>query len=116
MRVLVCGGRDFDDKTAVSTALDDLRMQAGLDALIVIQGGATGTDKLARDWCSANHVEYINVPADWKKHGKAAGPIRNQKMLDEQWPDLVLAFPGGNGTADMMRRAESAGVPVHQVL
>jgi hypothetical protein len=53
--------------------------------------------------------------AQWKKHGRAAGPIRNQRMLDEGKPDLVVAFPGGRGTADMIRRAERAGVPVQQV-
>jgi hypothetical protein len=50
--------------------------------------------------------------AQWKKHGRAAGPIRNQRMLDKGKPDLVVAFPGGRGTADMIRRAERAGVPV----
>ena len=51
----------------------------------------------------------MEMPADWTKHGKAAGPIRNQKMLDE-CPDLVVAFPGGKGTADMVRRAMKAGI------
>lgn len=52
--------------------------------------------------------------ADWDKHGKAAGPIRNQQMLDEGKPDLVLAFAGGKGTDDMCRRARAAGVEVRR--
>jgi hypothetical protein len=116
MRVLVCGGRDFDDQIAVWTALDELRQRAPHDALTIIQGGASGADKMARDWCAARKVPCINVPADWKKHGRAAGPIRNQKMLDEHVPDLVLAFPGGRGTADMVFRAQNACIPVEQSL
>lgn len=52
-------------------------------------------------------------PADWGRYGKAAGPIRNQEML-ESGIDLVIALPGGRGTADMVRRAEGAGVPVRR--
>jgi predicted polyphosphate/ATP-dependent NAD kinase len=110
-RVLVCGGRDYADRKAVFKALDAIRAAKG--SLTVIQGGAAGADALAREWCMAQpSVHLINEPADWKAHGRAAGPIRNQRMLDEHKPDLVLAFPGGKGTADMVRRARSAGVPV----
>jgi hypothetical protein len=54
-------------------------------------------------------------PADWFSHGKAAGPIRNQEMLAMEAPALVVAFPGGRGTADMVRRARKAGVDVLEV-
>jgi hypothetical protein len=54
-------------------------------------------------------------PADWKKHGRSAGPIRNQHMLDVGKPNLVIAFPGGRGTADMMKRAEKAGIEVRRI-
>jgi UDP-N-acetylmuramoylalanine-D-glutamate ligase len=54
-------------------------------------------------------------PADWKLHGKSAGHIRNQQMLDESKPDIVIAFPGGRGTANMIKRAKKAGVEVFQV-
>lgn len=114
MRVLVTGGRDYDDLASVCGALDELRAQHG--RLTVIQGGASGADFIARYWCGRqSSVHMINEPADWKKHGKAAGPLRNQRMLDEHKPDLVLAFEGGRGTADMVHRAEAAGVPVKHV-
>lgn len=114
MRVLVTGGRDYDDLASVCRALDELRDAHG--RLTVIQGGATGADYIARYWCEKqNSVHMINEPADWKRHGRAAGPMRNQRMLDEHKPDLVLAFDGGPGTADMVRRAEAAGVPVRRV-
>ena len=115
MRVLVCGGRDYNGVLAVAGALDDLLSEHG--ELVVIQGGAAGADAFAKNWVGVarshgHRVKGIEVRADWNKHGRAAGPIRNQRMLDEHKPDLVLAFPGGRGTADMVRRAEAAGVPV----
>jgi hypothetical protein len=67
---------------------------------------------LAADWAEKEGVCCETYPADWYTHGKAAGPIRNQKMLDDAFPDVVLAFPGGRGTADMVRRAEKVGVTV----
>lgn len=113
-RVLVCGGRDFGDYGIVARTLDELKRTRG--ALHVIQGGAHGADALARDWCHRQPYTHLtNVPADWRSYGKAAGAIRNQRMLDEYDPELVVAFPGGRGTADMVRRAEKAGVPVMKV-
>src|SRR5688572_7418190 len=106
MRVLVCGGRDYDNALRVFFQLDSLRRQH--DFLIVIQGGANGADKLAREWCMRRQVSFVTVEAEWETHGKAAGPMRNQKMLDLYEPEIVLAFPGGRGTADMVRRAEAA--------
>jgi len=112
-RVLVCGGRDFDDERAVFGALDVL-VVPGRDT--VIQGGAPGADRLARYWCQLNRCRYENYPADWKAHGRGAGPIRNQQMIDEGKPTKVICFPGGRGTADMERRAVAAGIPIHRYL
>jgi hypothetical protein len=110
MRVLVCGGRNYHEGVSLFTALDAIRIDH--DTLIIIQGGASGADQLAREWCVARCVPYINYPADWRTHGKKAGPIRNQQMLDDGKPDLVMAFPGGRGTADMVRRATDANIKV----
>lgn len=114
MRVLVTGGRDYADASTLWGALDVLRRESPHDALIIIQGGAHGADQMAREWCLSRLVPYDNFRADWIAHGSSAGPLRNQRMLDEGKPDLVVAFPGGRGTADMVRRAEAAGVPVKQ--
>lgn len=72
---------------------------------------------MASEWAAKRHGEVIErpFPADWVTLGKAAGPIRNQQMLDEAKPDWVVAFPGGNGTADMVRRARKAGVKIVEV-
>lgn len=111
-RVLVCGGRAFDRVALVTDTLRPL-LQANPD-MVIIQGGATGADELARSWASVYGVTTITYPAKWREHGKAAGPIRNQLMIDDGNPDLVIAFPGGRGTADMVRRARKAGIPVHE--
>lgn len=115
MRVLVCGGRDYCESSTVWGELDAIRRSVPLDALTVIQGGARGADQIAREWCRSRDVPFDNFAADWNAHGKAAGPIRNQRMIDDGRPDLVLAFPGGRGTADMVRRARAAGVRVREI-
>jgi len=111
VRVLVCGGRDYHDIRSVFTSLDGLVPQP----TFVMHGGANGADACAGEWSHRRRVECRVYQADWNKHGRAAGPIRNQKMLDHGKPDLVVAFPGGIGTADMVRRAKAAGVRVLEV-
>lgn len=83
--------------------------------IIIISGGATGADTAALDWAVCNYTQLIEYPADWKKHGRAAGFIRNQQMINEGKPDICIAFPGGNGTADMINRCNKAGIPVKEV-
>lgn len=110
MRLLVCGGRDYRDVGAVYSSLD--RAHAKRPITLVIHGGATGADTLAGAWARQNELPYLAVPAEWTKHGKRAGPIRNAAMLEQWQPDGVVAFPGGSGTADMIARARDAGVTV----
>lgn len=110
MRVIVCGGRDFRDRKAVFDALDRLHAKRGIGFLI--QGCADGADYLAWQWGEARGVPVGSYPAEWDRYGKRAGAIRNQQMIDEGKPDGVVAFPGGRGTADMVRRAEAAGLKV----
>jgi len=110
MRVLVCGGRNFNNHRAVYEALDQLNPKP----TVIIHGDCSGADRLADNWADARGVTTSVYPADWAKHGKVAGLVRNEQMLMEP-PDLVLAFPGGNGTADMVARAKDANVPVIEV-
>lgn len=106
MRVLVCGGRNYDNYDIVSETLSKFTVDA------VITGGCSGADALAERWARENNVAVLLFPAQWDEHGRAAGPIRNQQMLDEGKPDLVLAFRGGKGTADMVRRAAKANIRI----
>lgn len=112
MRVLVCGGRDYRSPAHVFVALDKIHAKTPITELM--QGGATGADKFAKEWAATKpEIKRYACQADWGKHGRAAGPIRNARMLEWK-PDLVVAFTGGDGTADMVRKAEAAGVPVRR--
>jgi hypothetical protein len=113
MRVLVCGSRDYNTDAGwnhVMEVLSSIHADTPIDA--VIEGGAKGADFLGGLWAQMHKVKRITVPADWATHGKAAGPIRNRRMLTDFKPDLVVAFPGGKGTEDMVRQAEAAGIKV----
>lgn len=130
-RFLICGGRHYEDWPHVREVLSDLcdkhsalnipNPKLGFenwlptDITIITGGCPTGVDALAAAFAMANWTQYKEFPADWKKHGLAGGPIRNQQMLDEGKPDLVVAFPGGKGTQDMICRARAAGIPVMEV-
>lgn len=114
MRVLVCGGRNYHDVITVEETLDDIDRKRGpID--VVIHGNAPGADHWGRVWAVESSRLEAPFRADWHTHGKAAGPLRNQRMIDEGKPDLVVAFPGGRGTADMVRRAKAAGIEVIEV-
>lgn len=113
MRAIVCGGRDFGDWFLLKNTLDGIHAETPLDR--VATGAAPGADTLADTWARSRGIRVERYYALWRTHGNAAGPIRNQKMLDDERPDIVIAFPGGRGTADMVRRAEGAGVPVRHV-
>lgn len=115
MSVLVCGGRSYNDYRKVCEVLNDVWQQSG-EALTIIEGGANGADHLASLWSLANqHVKLVTYKANWTEHGKSAGVVRNNKMLKEGKPDLVVAFPGGRGTAHMVSIAEKAGVKVMRI-
>ncbi len=109
MKVLVCGGRDYSDADKVYTYL------SGLPTIdLLIHGAARGADLIAEDWAKTNQVNYVGIPAKWKRYKNSAGPIRNKEMLNFK-PDLVIAFPGGKGTADMVSKADNAGISVVEV-
>ncbi len=112
LRILICGGRKFHDYNRIKQALADLGGREKIET--IIHGGANGADILGGNAAWELGIPSQSVPADWNKYGRAAGPIRNQKMLDECAPNLVLAFPDpkSRGTWDMVRRAKKAGVKV----
>jgi len=113
MRGIVTGGRDYADAAAVQRELDHLALAEGLTE--IAHGGARGADQLAGDWACANRLPCFVYPAEWKRLGRGAGPKRNAEMLRHFAPDVVIAFPGGRGTADMVARARKAGVRVIEV-
>lgn len=136
MIILVCGGRKFNDyvflASAMNRILDDRKVGVAHDSWpTIIHGGAGGADRLADRWACNHYYPIKEFAADWadtshpgavirtSKNGVpydvTAGFRRNQQMLDEGRPDLVVAFPGGSGTADMVRRARAANVEVKEI-
>jgi hypothetical protein len=112
-RYLICGGRTFIDAAMMDSCLSNLIL-APRNA-VIIHGDAPGADKLAGQWGFAHGAIVEAYPADWAVHGKAAGAIRNRRMLDLGKPDVVIAFPGGPGTANMVRQAREKDVVVIEV-
>ena len=117
-RVLVCGGRDYDNREKLFGALDrslEAATMAGR-TFVLIHGGARGADSLSHEWATARQVSDVRVyEADWNRHKKAAGPIRNKLMLTKENPHVIIACKGGNGTAHMMKIGRQAGVPVMEI-
>lgn len=102
---LICGGRNFTDQAMFDDAMARLTGMWGCPSKIV-HGAAQGADSMADTWGKRMHIAVVAVPAEWSTHGKAAGPIRNEEMLYLHKPKRVIAFPGGVGTADMVKRAK----------
>ena len=128
MRILVCGGRGFglvlpadrlsENRVAQAKIERDLfeATMAGFDNVTcIIHGKATGADALADQWAKKRSIAIESYPADWVTYGKAAGPLRNKQMLTQGKPDLVLAFPGGAGTANMINLARANFIEVQVV-
>jgi hypothetical protein len=106
--VLVTGGRGYTLYGEFKHIMDIVHDANSFG--IVIHGDAKGADTLASRWCKATGLQEIKVPANWKGHGLSAGPRRNQFMIDLLRPDVVVAFPGGRGTINMMKKASDAGI------
>ena len=110
LRVLVTGGRTFYSKIRVFEVLDEIHVSRPID--VIIHGGAAGADQLGSLWAKKRGIHPIEYTALWGFLGDAAGAERNGFMLKDSRADLVVAFPGARGTADMILQAREAGVPV----
>lgn len=112
-KVLVCGGRNFHNYDLVEEVLGSIHIEE--EITLIISGHARGADSLGERWAFEHSIFCEFFPAKWDLYGKGAGHIRNRKMLEEGKPDLVVAFPGGNGTKNMMDISRKAGVEVIDV-
>lgn len=120
MRVIVSGSRDWTDSARIWAALDNVLNESDPSPLVVVHGNAPGADSIANQWATYHHNNGYNVepeahPAQWTKHGRRAGPLRNQEMVDAG-ADLVLAFIKDNspGASHLVREARTAGIPVEE--
>ena len=108
-KLIITGGRDYNDYAMVVDVLNHLNPS------VVIQGGATGADALAREWALDNGKEVITYNADWDIHGKSAGPIRNKQMCSEHKDAILIAFQGGKGTENCVNEAVKLNMIVLRV-
>lgn len=107
MKVVVCGGRDYDSPAHVWHDLNILHEQYKFTDLM--QGGARGVDKFAKEWAATKpEIKRHVCRAQWDRYGNAAGPMRNARMMEWE-PDFVIAFPGGKGTANLVKQAHDSG-------
>lgn len=113
MRILVTGGRHYNNPAEVARAMGAVIGDAPKHDVIVIHGKALGADTLAGEWARTNGYHVAEVPALWKLWPMTAGPKRNSAMLLLE-PDVLVAFPGGRGTADMVMQARKHNVLVYQ--
>ena len=111
LRVLVTGGRDFTDAVVIKEALMDIEQRPDL----IIHGDAAGADRVAGQVAAMLGLDVWKFPANWARYGKSAGPRRNYQMIQEGRPTLVLAFPGGAGTANMIKQASKAGLTIRRI-
>lgn len=113
MRVLICGDRNFRDAKRIFHYLSTVPKDT-----VIIEGEARGADTIVWVCCEILGLKYMSFPADWAAYHKAAGVIRNQQMLEEGKPDLVLFYHDNldesRGTIDMITRADKSGVAVDE--
>jgi hypothetical protein len=112
MKILVCGGRSYSDVATIYATLHDLNYQNRITQ--IIHGASAGADKWADSWAESLGIDRKACPAKWNLYGRKAGPIRNREML-LYGPDLVVAFPGGRGTTDMVKAATESGIKVLRI-
>lgn len=115
MRLLVCGSRSYSDYRTVDEILDGIHKAHNVSVLI--EGGALGADRFARMWARTRNIDVNTFEADWAHHGRSAGMQRNERMLREGKPELVVAFVDkplhqSKGTANMVNLARRDSVPV----
>lgn len=112
IRVLVCGGRNYSNQERLERVLNKVLRDNG--KFQVVHGGASGADAMADAWAMLNDCHTDVFPAHWETQGKAAGPKRNERMARTK-PKLCVAFPGGAGTEDMIRRCHNYRIPVIRI-
>jgi hypothetical protein len=112
MNIIVCGGRDYNDYQQLSNVLNEV-IRTIDDKVNIISGMARGADSLAVQYAKEHNIDCIGFPAQWDKYGLSAGYRRNEQMLIEGKPNLVIAFPGGKGTQHMIQITKSHNIPIY---
>lgn len=103
MRTIIAGSRTIEQYDLVKTAIESCNWH--LEITEVVSGCAEGADLFGEQWAKRKMIPIKRFPADWRKHGKRAGPIRNEEMAN--YADALIAVWDGvsRGTQDMIERA-----------
>ena len=113
-RIIVAGGRDFDNYILLSETLDSVLERYTVSEAVIVSGCCQGADTLGERYAKEHGIPVVRFPADWQAYGKAAGPIRNRKMAEyaSEGEGVLVAFwdGGSRGTASMIRLAEKFGL------
>jgi hypothetical protein len=109
MKTIIAGSRSITDLIHVLDAVANCPWTITED----VSGCALGVDTLGEQYAQLHGLPITKFPADWHKHGRIAGPLRNQQMLD--YSDALIAIWDGKskGTLDMIRRSRKRGIPIH---
>lgn len=116
MKVVITGSRHGFPRNKIKARLSQLPKDA-----VIIEGGADGVDKIARSVAEELGLDLIEIPANWKRYGNSAGPIRNRRMIDLLSPEdgLVIAFheniAQSRGTADCLKEANRRAIPTEHI-
>jgi hypothetical protein len=109
MKVIIAGGRDLTDMSVCEEAMQRA-IDSGITPTEIVSGGARGADALGEQWAHSHGITVRVFPADWKTHGRFAGPLRNREMA--LYADALVALPGGKGTMNMIYQAIEHGLTV----
>lgn len=110
MKCIIAGGRDFVGHEEHLVWLMNLSCCMAITE--IVSGGATGADAYGEEFARIMAYPLAKFPADWNKHGRAAGPIRNRQMAE--YADALILFPGGKGAADMKSAMKKLGKPIYE--
>lgn len=111
MVILICGGRDIDERIAYSSIDFNIGLH-NIQPSLIITGGCKGVDSAAEKWALDNGVPVKVFVPKWREYGKLAGPLRNKQMLHEGKPSIVLAIGGGKGTQNTIKQAHEIGIEI----
>ena len=110
MRLLLAGGRHLKDATLIRKALSLIHIRTPI--CVLIHGGHVALGNIVEDWARDRDIHILRYPANWRLPGKRAEGVRNDFMLSDSRPDMVLALPGGDDTRALIAKALARGVPV----
>lgn len=111
MKTIVAGSRHFTDYEVVKNAIET----CGWKPSAILSGMASGVDTLGVQYATENNIQLLKYPANWYKHGKAAGPVRNRAMA--RAAEALIAIWDGESreTKNMIEEAEKLDLKVHIV-